>query len=267
MMNTKKTVLVQVAISQERMGMMNKEMTEVKQKPIVVKEGSSPAEMMAQVLASGLDLEKAEKYLELQERWEKKEARKSYHSAMADFKSNPIKIEKDKKVDFAKKEGGGRVKYNHSSLANVVDKITIELSKYGLSASWSTKQNGNVIVTCCITHRMGHSEQTTLEAPPDTTGSKNSIQAIGSTISYLQRYTLLSALGLATSDMDNDGSGEDVEKISDKELSNLLDLVVAVESTEGKLLKYMGLEKLEDMPKSEYQRAVAGLEAKKNGNN
>ena len=237
---------------------MNKE-----NNPIAVKEGSSPAEIIKMALSGGLKPEYLKEMLIIQKDYEANEARKAYHNAMAEFKAVPIKIEKDKKVDFAKKDGGGRVKYNHASLANVVDKITVELSKYGLSASWSTKQNGNVIVTCCITHRMGHSEQTTLEAPSDTTGSKNVIQAIGSTISYLQRYTLLSALGLATSDMDNDGASADVEKISEKDLSNLLDLIVAVESTEGKLLKYMELEKLEDMPKSEYQKAVSGLEAKK----
>jgi len=29
----------------------------------------------------------------------------------------------------------------------------------------------------------------------------------------------------------------------------------------------MGIEKLEDMPKAEYQRAIVGLEAKRNENN
>ena len=70
----------------------------------------------------------------------------------------------------------------------------------------------------------------------------------------------MAILGLATSDMDNDAV--DVEKISEQELSYILDLIVAVDSTEAKLLKYMELEKLEDMPKSEYNKAVAALNAK-----
>ena len=40
---------------------------------------------------------------------------------------------------------------------------------------------------------------------PDNSGSKNSIQAIGSTTTYLQRYTLFSILGLAAGE-DDDGS-------------------------------------------------------------
>jgi hypothetical protein len=37
-------------------------------------------------------------------------------------------------------------------------------------------------------------------------GSKNAIQAIGSAVTYLQRYTLLSATGLAAKNGDNDGA-------------------------------------------------------------
>jgi hypothetical protein len=40
-----------------------------------------------------------------------------------------------------------------------------------------------------------------MSAPPDTSGSKNPIQAIGSTQSYLERYTALALLGIATKDM------------------------------------------------------------------
>jgi len=168
-------------------------------KQISVARDNSPAEMIRMAVSGGADLEDLEKLLTLQERWEKNEARKAYHKAMSEFKENPPKINKDKTVKYKE------VKYNHASLANVVEKITAELSKHGLSASWSTQQNGAITVTCRITHVLGHSEETTLRAGADTTGSKNSIQAIGSTVTYLQRYTLLSALGLATYDQDDDG--------------------------------------------------------------
>jgi hypothetical protein len=54
---------------------------------------------------------------------------------------------------------------------------------------------------------MGHSERTPLEASPDASGGKNGIQAVGSTVTYLQRYTLLSATGMAVQDQDDDGRG------------------------------------------------------------
>ena len=53
-----------------------------------------------------------------------------------------------------------------------------------------------------------------MQSLPDTSGSKNSIQAISSAVTYLQRYTLLAATGLSTSELgnlDNDGRGTGAE--------------------------------------------------------
>ena len=52
-------------------------------------------------------------------------------------------------------------------------------------------------MTCVLSHRDGHFEETTLTAGRDDSGKKNAIQQVGSTITYLQRYTLKAALGLA----------------------------------------------------------------------
>jgi len=199
------------------------------------------------------DLDKIEKLLVLQERWEANEAKKAYNKAMADFKANPPKISKDKKVSF----GQGKTAYNHASLYNVTDKINSELSKHGLSASWTTKQNGAIIVTCKITHVKGHSEETSLSAQADTSGSKNSIQAIGSTITYLERYTLLALAGLATFDQDDDGKSVSAERIDEKQLSELLDLINTTDGlTSGKVSKAFGIATLEELPKAKYTIAI-----------
>jgi hypothetical protein len=56
-------------------------------------------------------------------------------------------------------------------------------------------------MTCRLTHRDGHCEEcTTPAAPPDTGPGRNAVQAIGSTLTYLQRYSLVMLLGLATGD-------------------------------------------------------------------
>lgn len=168
----------------------------------------SPGAMISKAVQTGTDLNQLEKLLELQIKWEGNEAKKAYHRAMAEFKKNPPDIEKDRRVSY--KAGGGTTEYSHASLANVTKKINKALGEQGLSASWETKQeNGSVTVTCRITHEQGHSEETSLTASPDTSGSKNAIQAIGSTISYLERYTVLALTGLATSDMDDDGGKQE----------------------------------------------------------
>jgi len=184
-----------------------------KELQVVETEGKAitvPADMISLAISKGADLDKLEKLLTLQERWEANEAKKAYNMAMSEFKANPPKINKDKDVSFTTTKG--KTSYSHASLANVTDKISQELSKHGLSASWMTKQEGNVAVTCKITHSKGHSEETTLSAPSDVSGSKNPIQAIGSTVTYLERYTLLALTGLATYDMDDDGRSYDDKK-------------------------------------------------------
>jgi hypothetical protein len=180
----------------------------------------SPAALIKMAIAQGADLEKLEKLMTLQERYEAAEAKKAYVDAMTLFKANPPEIYKDRKVRYK------ATAYDHASLANVADKIGKGLSEHGFSHGWTTKQNnGDVTVTCTITHKFGHSESTSLTAPADTSGSKNPIQAIGSTVSYLQRYTLLALTGLATQDMDDDGESGGTEMIGDKELSQVVDMV------------------------------------------
>jgi len=227
-------------------------------------DSNSPAEMIRVAVAGGADLEKLKGLLDLQERWEAREARKAYHIAMAEFKANPPEIGKDRTVNIPHKDGRGKTTYNHASLANVTDKISAELSKHGLSASWVTKQNGAVSVTCKITHIKGHSEETTLSAPADNTGSKNIIQAICSTITYLERYTLLALTGLATRDMDDDGKASaNVELVSEKEVNQMTDYITTLKIDMAKFLEYMKIDKIQDMPKKDFKKAMAAIQQKK----
>ena len=219
----------------------------------------TPNEMISQALVQGgVDLEKLEKLLNLQKDYEANEARKAYHKSMALFKANPPKIDKDKAVAY------GNTKYNHASLGNVTEKINAELSRYGLSASWTTKQNGQVCVTCRITHELGHSEETTLCAASDTSGSKNAIQAIGSTITYLERYTLLALTGLATYDQDDDGqaAGKPVEFITPEQITEIGERVTKIGKAFKltKFLKFLNVETTADIKKDDYKKAISVLE-------
>jgi hypothetical protein len=225
---------------------------------------SSPSTLIELAINQGVDLDKIEKMLVLQERWEKNEAKKAYIRAMTAFKANPPEIEKDVRVQYDTSKG--KTDYKHASLANVTKKINSALSEHGLSAAWSTtQQNGSVAVTCTITHEQGHSESTSLTASPDASGSKNAIQAIGSTISYLERYTILALTGLATFDMDDDGNAAasgPVEYINDQQYGSIIDMMNEAEADEGKFLQYLKIESIEKMPLNKFNMAVKALEAK-----
>lgn len=226
-------------------------------------ENTMPAVLIEKAISGNADLDKLEKLLELQERWERNEAKKAYIKAMASFKANPPKINKDKRVDFNTSKG--RTQYDHASLANVCEKISSALSEHGLSAAWSTNQTDKTIsVTCTITHEYGHSESTTLGAAPDTSGSKNPIQAIGSTISYLERYTVLALTGLATHDMDNDGGGSAAgEPVSEDQIDTINRLIEKVNADKARFLRFFGVDSVEKLPESKFKQAKTMLEKKR----
>lgn len=165
----------------------------------------TPADLLAIAMNQGADLDRLERLMELQERWEAKQAEKAFVAAMTAFKAEPIEILKRKRVFFQSQKG--TTDYHHAELADVVDAAIVGMAKHGLSHAWEPEQKdtGAVEVTCVVTHAQGHSKRTTLAAAPDNTGNKNPIQQVSSTITYLQRYTLLLALGLATKGMDDDG--------------------------------------------------------------
>lgn len=223
-----------------------------------IQRGNTPADMIRLAVEGGADLEKLSKLLDIQERWEANEAKKAYHQAMSCFKANPPQIYKDKSVSF----GAGKTSYKHATLANVCEKINKALSQYGLSASWETAQSESLIsVTCRITHEKGHSESTTLKAPADASGSKNAIQAIGSTVSYLERYTILALTGLATEEQDDDANIQ-TEKIDEKEAVVINEYLGSLKIDKVKFLSFFSIEKVEDMPKSRYQEAITMFKSK-----
>ena len=166
----------------------------------------TPNHLIALALDKQANPDTIAKLMDLQERWEANKAHKAFVAAMSVFKQeSPAVLKKNDVVDFSSSKG--RTHYKYANLGSIVLEITAILGKHLLSASWSTDQHGkDVTVTCHITHVDGHRESTTLTGPIDESGNKNPIQAIGSAVTYLQRYTLLAALGLATGE-DDDGRG------------------------------------------------------------
>lgn len=159
------------------------------------------------------DVDKLKALLAVKKEWEENEARKAYVAAMAAFKAEPIVIAKNKQVTMNLKDRdnkpAGKLEFAHADLAEVVDAVVPAMAKHGLSHRWDIRQEGSIIsVDCVITHALGHSQKVSMHGLPDDTGRKNAIQQVASTVSYLQRYTLMSACGVAAKGIDNDGNGD-----------------------------------------------------------
>lgn len=228
----------------------------------LVSVGNSPAELMKIALTHGESLERIEKMLELQVKYEENEAKKTYFEAVAKFKENPPEVLKDKKNQQFK--GSPYV-----SLGNLLKTINPELGKFGLSVSFIPSQSeGMVTLTCKLSHRQGHSESVTMSAPPDTSGgnSKNPIQQIKSTFTYLRAMTFEAVTGLSAIDeanLDDDGNAAYNQYISEQQLSTILDLINSKEVDQTKFCKWMKAEAPEKILAKDFNKAVKALEAKK----
>ena len=216
---------------------------------------TTPAQLLTIAVDQGADIDKLEKLMDLQMRWEANEAKKAFVEAMAQFRSTVGNISRDRQ--------GHQSKY--ATLAHTLDSIKDKLSECGLSHTWKTDQQENALitVTCCVTHVQGHQECTSMSGNPDTSGSKNSIQAIGSTVSYLQRYTLYSILGLASTDQDDDGAGAGAVPIDEHQLANLEAMIDEVDADVPKFLQHFKIDSLSDLPQSKLKGAFAILEKKR----
>lgn len=175
----------------------------------------TPSAMITQAIASGAGIEVMEKLMALHERWEAMQARKAFDDAMSRLREDMPTVVKNQKVDFQNKQADedgqrGRVNYRYEDLSDVTEALSPVMSSLGLSFRWRTDNvQGGVKVTCILTHRDGHSEETSLVGPLDASGKKNPLQAIGSAVTYLQRYTLKAAVGIAaTKDDDGIAAGE-----------------------------------------------------------
>lgn len=214
-------------------------------------------------MLQGVPVEHLEKLFALKERHEANEAKKAYNLAMAGFREKCPAIKKNKRVYFEARNGGATTDYMHADLSGALEQIKPFMAEFGLSHSWRTGQleSGNVEVTCIVTHQLGHSEQTTLFAPKDDSGKKNSIQQIGSTITYLERYTLFSILGLAAA-ADDDGKGADeveIEYLDEKQILELDGIIADNNLSKDAFLKWQKIASLSEIEARNFEGAKAAL--------
>lgn len=214
----------------------------------------TPMDMLSRAVDRGADLDMIEKLMDLQERWETNQARKAFDEAIASAKAEIPPIERTGTGHNSKRYA------TFAAIARVVDPI---LSKHGLSYRFKTVQGDRISVTCILSHKSGHFEETTLSGPPDASGSKNAIQAIGSTLTYLQRYSLVQMLGLAAADDDDGKASGDGGYISAEQVEQIEALMASTNTAAARFCGYMKVESIDLIPAKQFQRALDALNQKK----
>ena len=226
----------------------------------------SPMDLIQTAIERGASLEQLQQMMDFKDRLDTQAARKAFDAAMSEAKGKIPPILKTRTVDY--KTDKGRTHYKHEDLASIAQVVDPILAAHGLSYRYRTTQgDGGVAVTCIVAHRDGHVEENTLRAGADTSGGKNGVQGIGSTITYLQRYTLKAALGLAAAP-DDDGKASAApekapEPISQAQLDELRDLIDEVGADTPALCKYLQVNALRDIPAKEFGKVKAIVNRKR----
>jgi hypothetical protein len=240
--------------------------TEAEVLPAVTESNGGYSALLDRALTSGASPEIWDKILTLQERWERMQARKIFDDALAKAKAELPIIIKDKQVDFQSTKGG-RIKYLHETLPAMVEAITPTLAKHGLSFRFRVSNSlaDNNITVTCILYGHGYSEDaSTLTAKPDETGNKNDIQGLGSAQTYLSRYCLRAALGLAA-DEDDDGRAtgkrdDDDPRITEKQVERIAKLLAGSTTSRTRFLQWANVENISEIRESYYDSCVENLE-------
>ncbi|MEH6451268.1 MAG: ERF family protein [Oleispira sp.] len=147
-------------------------------------------------ITSGADIDKLERLMQLQERYDAKNARSSFAQALGMFQANCPSIKKLKKGHNS----------NYAPLEDIISQVKEVMFNSGLCYSFSQKQADNQIeVSCHLSHVDGHTETVSMRSEADKSGNKQAIQAIASTVTYLRRYTFTGVTGIVPCDEDSDG--------------------------------------------------------------
>lgn len=208
-----------------------------------------------------VDIDKMERLLAMQERILERNARAEYAAALADMQPQlPLIAERG---DI--KDRNNNVQSRYALWEDIVSAITPILSTHGFALSFRVKNDANMVgVTGVLSHRAGHSEETTLALPIDTSGSKNAVQSVGSSTSYGKRYTAAALLNLRTGDIDDDGASGGKPTLSEEQVANLDALLSEIGGdAKARYLRYAKVKSLDQILACNYADAVKVIEKRR----
>jgi hypothetical protein len=148
-----------------------------------------------------VDVERLKQLLDMHERILARQAATAYDAALSEMQPELPSVEQRGEI----KDAQGNVRSRYAKWEHVNEAIKPVLHKHGFGLSFRiTKDEAQTTVTAVLSHKGGHREDTSITLPSDTSGSKNNVQAVGSTVSYGKRYTAGALLNLTSHGEDDD---------------------------------------------------------------
>lgn len=218
-----------------------------------------------------VDIDKMERLLQMQERVMVRQAKAAYDAALAEMQPKLPVIGRRGKIEIREKdktsgERTGKLQQStpYALWEDINEGIRPVLAEHGFALSFRVglAQDGKIEVTGILSHREGHREQTTITLMHDSSGSKNAVQAVGSSTSYGKRYTAAALLNLTSRGEDDDGKAGGADKaISADEVTSIREVLglIGDASVEPRMLRWLKVATIEEIPSARYDDAMENL--------
>lgn len=188
--------------------------------------GDMWASMVAMAKDPSIDSDKIGHLVALQEKMIDRAAKDRFNRAFARACREMPVITKDDKIEHNGKFIGWFKKYE--DLRAIVDDI---INPLGLTVTHDSDQidggKGGVTVWTVITYMDDEytwsEERGRMPVPPDTGGAKSAAQALGSSSTYGQRYSLVGAFGIVQKGLDRDGKSPAANLLTSSDNQALID--------------------------------------------
>lgn len=239
-----------------------------------VSEATAMIQMIERVaLTPGVDIDKLERLMAMHERMRSQAARTAYDEALSAMQPQLPAIDERGRIEVREKDNQGKrtgditQATSYAKWADINDVIKPILGAHGFALSFRRNDtaDGKIGVTGILSHAGGHREETTVTLMHDSTGSKNAVQAVGSSISYGQRYAakmLLNITSRSPQDRDDDGTAAGNATITEEQAIEIREMADNVGADIVAFCRWLNVEEIAVIPASKYEAAIKGLQAK-----
>jgi len=191
---------------------------------------SGSSKLIELAVSKSFDVERLEKLIDLQERQEKKEAKRLFSEKFAAMQSRLQPIMRNKTA-----MKGGEKMYGYASIGQIQKAVQKIVTEYGFSYYWerpAINHERKWVTVTFVLAGWGHEKKTEAEGPiMEPTQRQNALQALQGSITYLRRYSMKDGLGIVDDDDDRDAAGGDVRIVDAEVVTPKANKATAFEQT------------------------------------
>ncbi len=212
-----------------------------------------------------VDIDKMERLVAMQERSMARASEQAFNDAMAKAQGDMRRVATD--------STNPQTRSKYASYAALDKAMRPIYTTHGFALSFGTAEGApaDYVRIVCDVSNSGYTRKYQVDMPADGKGAKGGdvmtkTHAVGSAMSYGQRYLLKMIFNIAIGDDDDGNAAGSGEKITQDQAGTLQALITEVGADKKKFLVYITgnqtADRLTEIPAAKFKDAVAALQAK-----